>query len=75
MQDLMGGDISKMKLSDGDSHNFNLINGNVYDITSDKFDESPNYSKYETVKKSYLLSNSGKLSRGDIGAVNPKPYI
>ena len=44
VQDIFGGDVYGVKLDDGNYHLFNLINNNIYDLTSMQFKERLNYT-------------------------------
>ena len=66
VQDLMGGDIAKIKLNNDQSHYFNVIDGNVYDITEDQFDCQLMYSEYEVVNRTKLLTNNNTALRYSI---------
>jgi hypothetical protein len=57
IQDLLGGDIAKIRLPDGQSHYFNLIGGNIYDITDDQFGDAIEYNEYDICDRSELLHN------------------
>lgn len=63
LQKIMGGELAKLILDNGDSHYFNIIDGNVYDLTADQFQSPIDYSSYEIVSKDLLLSNTDMASR------------
>lgn len=42
-QDIFGGEVYGIKLSDGNYHCFNKVNGIKFDLTSEQFDNSLNY--------------------------------
>ena len=63
VHELLGGDIARIQLSPRNSHYFNVIDGNIYDITSDQFETKLNYEKYKIIDSSELLSNINTAHR------------
>ena len=63
LQEIIGGKIAKVTLVDGKTHYFNIIGGNVYDLTSDQFQSPIQYFPYEVVSKDHLLSNQKTATR------------
>jgi len=63
IQDILGGTIAKIKLCDGESHYFNVINDNTYDVTEDQFDYKIDYAEYQTVDRLQILANENTRHR------------
>jgi hypothetical protein len=62
VNDFLGGKIMRCMCESG-SHYYNLINGNIVDLTSSQFNEIPNYTKGEERTREYLLSNKDTKKR------------
>lgn len=75
VQKLIGGDIAKLKLPSNESHYFNVIDGNIYDVTNDQFQEEINYEKNTIVKRIKLLSNEDTASRYELFTKSILPEI
>ena len=63
IQEIMGGEIAKINIGETKTHYFNIINGNVYDITKDQFQFPVQYSPNQIVSKEHLLSNQKTAKR------------
>lgn len=55
-----------MKTNDGTSHYFNIINGKIFDISSDQFKEPVSYLNFEIAKVETLLANKNTNDRYQI---------
>ncbi|MCK9230036.1 MAG: HNH endonuclease [Syntrophales bacterium] len=75
LQEIIGGEIAKIILSEGKSHYFNILDGNVYDLTSDQFEMPVKYDHHEIVSKDYLLSDHRTAKRYKIFYNNLKQEI
>ena len=62
VNDFLGGKIMRCMCESG-SHYYNLINGNIIDLTSSQFNEIPDYTKGEERAREYLLSNKDTMKR------------
>ena len=62
VNDFMGGKIMRCMCESG-SHYYNLINNKVVDLTSEQFNQIPDYTKGEERTREYLLSNDDTKSR------------
>ena len=62
VNDFLGGKIMRCMCESG-SHYYNLINGNIIDLTSAQFNEIPDYTKGEERTREYLLSNKDTKKR------------
>lgn len=56
INDYFGGSICKIHVDDV-SHYFNIIDDNVFDLTSIQFNKEVDYSNYEVISKEKILSN------------------
>ena len=63
VNDFLGGKIMRCMCESG-SHYYNLINGEVVDLTDSQFKEIPDYSLGEERTREYLLSNIDILVDG-----------
>lgn len=66
VQELLGGEIAKIKTFDGLSHYFNIIDGVVQDLTKDQFEYDVDYINFRTVDKKYILSFKDTQRRYEI---------
>lgn len=65
LNDYCGGDIVKIKVN-GESHYFNIIDGEIIDFTLEQFGaiaENIEHSIYERSSREYLLSNENTANR------------
>mgnify|MGYP001027322256 CR=1 FL=1 len=62
INDYFGGSICKIHV-DGVSHYFNIIDDNVFDLTSIQFNKEVDYSNYEVISKEKILSNEDTKRR------------
>ena len=62
VNDFLGGKIIRCMCESG-SHYYNLINGNIVDLTSSQFNEIPDYTNGEERTREYLLSNKDTMKR------------
>ena len=62
VNDFLGGKIMRCMCETG-SHYYNLINGNVVDLTVSQFGVKPNYGAGEKRTREYLLSNEDTKKR------------
>ena len=62
VNDFLGGKIMRCMCESG-SHYYNLINGEVVDLTDSQFKEIPDYTKGEERTREYLLSNLDTKNR------------
>jgi len=62
VNDFLGGKIMRCMCESG-SHYYNLINGNVVDLTVSQFEVKPNYGTGEKRTREYLLSNEDTKKR------------
>lgn len=62
VNDFLGGKIMKCMV-ESESHYYNLVNGNVIDLTASKFDIVPDYTQTEERTREYLLSNKDTMKR------------
>jgi len=66
VQKYFGGTINRIKLSNGDTHYFNIVNGQIVDLTREQFDiENINisYDEYEIIDGQTLLKNEDTRQR------------
>ena len=63
MQDLLGGEVRSIKLSDGSNHCFNIIDGVLYDLTRAQFNSPISYEDSEARTFDELLENKEKYQR------------
>jgi len=56
-QDIFEGEICKIKVNNNESHYFNLISDNIYDLTADQFHGSLNYNDKVVVDRETILKN------------------
>ena len=66
VQKYLGGTINRIKLSNGDTHYFNIVNGQIVDLTREQFDiENINisYDEYEIIDGQTLLKNEDTRQR------------
>ena len=56
-QDIFEGEICKIKVNNNESHYFNLISDNIYDLTADQFHGSLNYNDKVVVERETILKN------------------
>lgn len=62
INDYFGGSICKIHVDDV-SHYFNIIDDNVFDLTSIQFNKEVDYSNYEVISKEKILSNEDTKRR------------
>ena len=66
VQKYFGVTINRIKLSNGDTHYFNIVNGQIVDLTREQFDiENINisYDEYEIIDGQTLLKNEDTRQR------------
>ena len=66
VQNYFGGTINRIKLSNGDTHYFNIVNGQIVDLTREQFDiENINisYNQYEIIDSQTILKNEDTRQR------------
>lgn len=66
VQNYFGGTIHRIKLSNGNTHYFNIVNGEIIDLTREQFDiENVNisYDDCETIDRQALLKNEDTRKR------------
>ena len=76
VNDYLGGNIRKCCV-DGISHYFNLIDGEIVDLTKGQFinNEEINYADYSESSKEKILSNNDTLKRYNILKKKVSKYI
>ena len=62
-QDIFGGDVYGVELSDGNYHCYNVVNGNQYDLTSEQFDEKLIYDNINKQSREVHFSKEEKYER------------
>ena len=62
-QDIFGGEVYGIELSDGNYHLFNDVGGCVFDLTSEQFDEKLDYSKYTKQSRDVHFAKEEKRLR------------
>lgn len=75
VQDIFGGKVYGIKLSDGNFHLFNNVNGCVFDLTSEQFDEPLDYSVYSEQSRGEHFSKEEKRLRYDYLCKELKKYM
>ena len=62
-QDIFGGDVYGVELSDGNYHCYNVVNGNQYDLTSEQFSEKLIYDNIYKQSRDVHFSSKEKYER------------
>jgi hypothetical protein len=65
LNDWLDAKIAKVKVN-GESHYFNIIDGNIIDLTGDQFGHEVDYSNMEMSTREYLLSNENTKERYEL---------
>ena len=74
VQDIFGGKVYGVPLNDGNYHCFNVVDGHVFDITSEQFDHELNYTlEHEQFRKVHF-SKTEKRERYEILKRRLKEY-
>jgi len=74
VQDIFGGKVYGVPLNDGNYHCFNVVDGHVFDITSEQFDHELNYTlEYEQFREIHF-SKAEKKERYEILKRRLKEY-
>ncbi len=63
VQDLLGGEVFGIPLEDGGVHCFNVIGGNIYDLTSEQFDSPLEYTLEHPQSRSVHFEKAEKYQR------------
>ena len=63
VQDLLGGEVFGIPLEDGGVHCFNVIGGNIYDLTSEQFDSPLEYTLEHPQSRSVHFAKAEKYQR------------
>lgn len=69
IQECFGGTIHRISVNENETHYFNIINGNIIDLTKEQFDVENikiEYEPNELVSKEKILSNSNTKERYNI---------
>ena len=62
-QDIFGGEVYGVKLSDGNFHCYNVVDGNQYDLTSEQFSEKLIYDNIYKQSRDVHFSSKEKYER------------
>ncbi len=62
-QDIFGGDVYGVLLSDGNYHCYNVVGNDVFDLTSEQFDYSLNYNNNPIQSRDVHFSKKEKYER------------
>lgn len=63
VQDIFGGDVYGVKLQDGSIHCFNIVDRHVFDLSSEQFDETLDYSHSILQERKEHFSKKEKYHR------------
>ena len=63
VQDIFGGEVHGIRLEDGNYHCFNAVGQHVFDLTSEQFEDEPDYSVWEQQKREDHFSRKEKYER------------
>ena len=63
IEDLFGGEVYGVPLADGNFHCFNVIEGKVFDLTSEQFDETLDYTKCPEQSREVHFAKEEKKKR------------
>lgn len=75
IQECFGGTIHRINVTDNETHYFNILNGNIIDLTKEQFDIEDIKIKYkpnELISREKILSNSNTQERYNILKINIK---
>lgn len=62
-QDIFGGEIGRIKINNTETHYFNILSNNIYDLTSDQFTFELDYSNRMLIERENILNNKNTFSR------------
>ena len=74
VQDIFGGKVYGVPLNDGNYHCFNVVDGHVFDITSEQFDHELNYNLDHEQFREVHFSKTEKRERYEILKQRLKEY-
>jgi len=74
VQDIFGGKVYGVPLNDGNYHCFNVVDGHVFDITSEQFDYELSYSLEHEQFREVHFSKTEKRERYEILKQRLKEY-
>lgn len=77
IQDIFGGEIFGVQRSKKSYHTFNVVDGHIFDLTSEQFTESnsPDYSKAVKIEREYLLRKDEIKDRYELLKKNLHNYL
>ena len=65
-QDIFGGCIKRVQINSSESHYFNVLNGNEYDLTADQYSLRPDYSKGLIIDRKQILESEDTSKRYEL---------
>ena len=74
VQDIFGGKVYGVPLNDGNYHCFNVVDGHVFDITSEQFDHELNYTLEHEQFREVHFAKTEKKERYEILKRRLKEY-
>ena len=65
VQDIFGGEVYGIPQPSGGFHCFNVVDGKLFDLTSEQFDETPDYADFTLQSREKHFSDEVKRERYD----------